>query len=114
MLGLQVAAPGDGVVKLVAGLFQDVNGFGVGDAAEVRVCHMVQPVDQTLVHEGVEEIHLVRALFHDEADDIFNHVFRQVHVVVQVSKAISGSIIQNSAAWRWVLEFSARKVGPKV
>ena len=29
-------------------------------------------------------------------------------------KAISGSIIQNSAAWRWVLEFSARKVGPKV
>ena len=28
--------------------------------------------------------------------------------------AISGSIIQNSAAWRWVLEFSARNVGPKV
>ena len=28
--------------------------------------------------------------------------------------AISGSIIQNSAAWRAVLEFSARKVGPKV
>ena len=31
------------------------------------------------------------------------------------ANAISGSIIQNSAAWRWVLElFSARKVGPKV
>ena len=30
------------------------------------------------------------------------------------AKAISGSIIQNSAAWRVVLEFSARKVGPKV
>ena len=29
-------------------------------------------------------------------------------------KAISGSIIQNSAAWRVVLDFSARKVGPKV
>lgn len=28
--------------------------------------------------------------------------------------AISGSIIQNSLAWRVVLEFSARKVGPKV
>ena len=27
---------------------------------------------------------------------------------------ISGSIIQNSAAWRVVLERSARKVGPKV
>ena len=29
-------------------------------------------------------------------------------------KAISGSIIQNSAAWRDVFEFSARNVGPKV
>ena len=29
-------------------------------------------------------------------------------------KQISGSIIQNSAAWVFVLEFSARKVGPKV
>ena len=29
-------------------------------------------------------------------------------------KAISGSTIQNSARWRVVLEFSARKVGPKV
>ncbi len=28
--------------------------------------------------------------------------------------AISGSIIQNSLAWRVVLEFSALKVGPKV
>ena len=30
------------------------------------------------------------------------------------AKAISGSTIQNSAAWRGVLLFSARKVGPKV
>ena len=28
--------------------------------------------------------------------------------------AISGSTIQNSARWRLVFEFSARKVGPKV
>ena len=33
---------------------------------------------------------------------------------LSVAKAISGSIIQNSAAWRWVLLRSARKVGPKV
>jgi len=30
------------------------------------------------------------------------------------ANAISGSIIQNSARWRRVFEFSARKVGPKV
>ena len=33
---------------------------------------------------------------------------------VRSAKAISGSIIQNSARWRVVFEFSARKVGPKV
>ena len=32
----------------------------------------------------------------------------------RTAKAISGSIIQNSAAWRCVFESSARKVGPKV
>ena len=30
------------------------------------------------------------------------------------ANAISGSIIQNSAAWRGVFEFSARNVGPNV
>ncbi len=29
------------------------------------------------------------------------------------TNAISGSIIQNSVRWRRVLDFSARKVGPK-
>jgi hypothetical protein len=29
-------------------------------------------------------------------------------------RRLTGSIIQNSARWRAVLEFSARKVGPKV
>ena len=33
---------------------------------------------------------------------------------VSSKKAISGSTIQNSARWREVFEFSARKVGPKV
>ena len=34
--------------------------------------------------------------------------------ILRSMKATSGSIIQNSARWRGVLEFSARKVGPKV
>ena len=36
------------------------------------------------------------------------------HPPSSVQNAISGSIIQNSARWRAVWEFSARKVGPKV
>ena len=41
-------------------------------------------------------------------------VLGQVALSSRSAKAISGSIIQNSARWRLVLEFSARKVGPKV
>jgi len=32
----------------------------------------------------------------------------------RLAKAISGSIVQNSARWRLVFEFSARKVGPTI
>ena len=40
--------------------------------------------------------------------------FREIGVVLRSQNAISGSIIQNSARWRGVFEFSARKVGPNV
>ena len=45
VLGLQVDAPADGVIKLVAssdGLLQDFDGLGIGDAGKVGVCHVVQ------------------------------------------------------------------------
>ncbi len=40
--------------------------------------------------------------------------FRTLHIRSEIGKGISGSIIQNSARWREVFEFSARKVGPNV
>ena len=44
VLGLQVDAPADGVIKLVTGgdcLLQDLDGLGVGNAGEVGVGDMV-------------------------------------------------------------------------
>jgi hypothetical protein len=47
-----------------------------------------------------------------------NRCFRNSSAIARApsrsQKAISGSTIQNSARWRLVFEFSARKVGPKV
>ena len=40
--------------------------------------------------------------------------YTHLDVYKRQAKAVSGSTIQNSARWRLVLEFSARKVGPKV
>ena len=56
MFGLQVAAPVDGVLKLVVVLFQQGDGVGVGDAAEFVVQDVVQTVKQSLVNEFVEEV----------------------------------------------------------
>ena len=51
---------------------------------------MLQPLLQALVHEGVEEVHFVRALFHDVVDDILDHGLGGVHVVPQVGKGHLG------------------------
>ena len=67
---------------------------------------MVQPLQQAFVHEGIEEIHFLRRALHHIGNDVLDHVLCQRHIVTQIS--------QNSAACRVVLEFSARKVGPKV
>ena len=44
MLSLKVAAPGYLVVELVVVLLQDLNGLGVGNAAELGVHNIVEAV----------------------------------------------------------------------
>ena len=90
MLGLQVAAPLHLVVELVVVLAEDLHSLGIGDAAEVGVGHVAQTFHQTLVHEGVEECHLIGALVHDVVDDILDHVLGQVHVVFQIGESDLG------------------------
>ena len=52
------------------------------------------------------------------ASSVLNTCFSSASASVALSdrsaNAISGSTIQNSARWRLVFEFSARKVGPNV
>ena len=95
-------------------LLQNLHCFRVGHPAKVGAGHVLEALQQALVHKGVKEIHLLGAALQDGADHILNHVLGHVHVSGQVTEGHLRSIIQNSAAWRWVLEFSARKVGPKV
>ena len=52
--------------------------------------------------------------FSNAAKVYFNRASANAALSERLAKAISGSIIQNSAKWRLVVEFSARKVGPKV
>ena len=47
---------------------------------------MVQPVQQTLVYELVEEVHFLGSSLQNVGDDVFDHILRQAHVVVQIRK----------------------------
>jgi len=86
VLGLQVDAPLHGIVKLLTALFQQVHRFRVAHPAEVGGGHMLQTLPQALIHELVEEVHLLRALLHHIADDILDHVLGGVHIAVQIGE----------------------------
>ena len=46
----------------------------------------MQPVQQSLVDELIEEIHLLRRLFQHIADDVLQHRLGQIHIVLEICK----------------------------
>ena len=86
MLGLEVGAPLHLVVEFVVVLFEQLHRLGVAHPAEVGGGHMLQPLLEALVHEGVEEVDLVGALLHDGADDVLDHGLGHVHVALEVAE----------------------------
>jgi hypothetical protein len=86
VLGLQVGAPVHLVGELVVVLLEDLHRLGVGHPAEIGGGHMLQPLDETLVHELVEEGHLVGAALHGAADDELNHGLGHIHVALEVGE----------------------------
>ena len=87
MLGLEIASPGYFIFEFVVVLFQKFNCFGVGDMAEIRAGHMVQAFQQALVNEGIKEVHFFRRMLQNIADNIFQHCFRQIHIVLQICES---------------------------
>ena len=86
MLGLQVAAPVDRVLKLCVMLLQNLHGIGIGNVTKIGVQHMVQPLQQTLIDKGVEEVHFLRSMLQNVGDDVLDHILGQMHIVFQISK----------------------------
>ena len=90
VLGLQIHTPFHLVLELVVVLLQQLHGVGVADAGKLGVHQSVQPLQQTLVEELVEEGHLVRALLQHIADHILHHGFGVIHVIGQIRKGHLG------------------------
>ena len=87
VLGLQVAAPGYLVFEFVVVLFQKFNGLCISYMCKIGICHMVQAFQQSLVHEGVEEIHFFRSVLQNVIDHVFQHRLGKIHIVLQVCES---------------------------
>ena len=77
MLGLQVDAPADGVIKLVASsdcLLQDLDGLGVSvTRAKSELATWSRRSEQTLSTNLLEHIELVGAGCHNVLEDVLEH-----------------------------------------
>src|SRR5207302_9611378 len=65
------------------------------------------------VHIWFKAFHSFRQRLENWGNDGRQNPLRSVMTSASFAKATSGSTIQNSMRWRLVLDFSARKVGPK-
>ncbi len=60
----------DGVIELLAALYEYIHCLGISDAAKVVADDVVQTLQQPLVDKGVEKLHLLRAALNGAVDDI--------------------------------------------
>ena len=86
MLGLQIAAPEDLVVKLVVVLLEKLDCLGVGHMTEFARHDMVEAVEQSLVDELVEERHLLGRVLQHVGNDKLDHILGDAHVIRQIGK----------------------------
>src|SRR5260370_7480895 len=57
-----------------------------GESLKWSLEHEIESPEQFLVHKLREEFHLFRTVFADVYDQIFYHLFREIHVAVQIAK----------------------------
>ena len=114
VLRLQIDTPLDRELEFFVRALQNCDGLAVVHAHEFRVDDPFQFRDQSLLDALIEEGDVLRPLAQHFSKANFSNRSARVASSDKSAKAISGSIIQNSARCRLVFEFSARNVGPKV
>ena len=82
MLCLQIASPEYFVVKFIVVLLQKLYCFCVSNMTKLRIDHMVQSVQKSLINKRIEEIHLFRCILQYITDHIFQHCLCKIHVVI--------------------------------
>ena len=83
MLGGEIHAPVNRVLKLLAAVFQDSDGIGVIHLSKISGDETLQTVDSVFVYALGEELHVIRTLFQYRLEDVLEHRFRQTSNIVQ-------------------------------
>ena len=86
MLSLQIDSPFHRVFEFFSALFQNFNGFGIADTSEFVRDDISKAIQKTFVHKRIEKCHFLRAALQHRIDNIFDHCFRSVHIVVEIGK----------------------------
>ena len=114
MLGLQVDAPFDREFEFLVGPLEYLDRLAVIHVHEFRADDPLELRDQPFSMRWSKKARSSCLSFSSAAKVYFKSASANAALSERSANAISGSIIQNSARWRLVFEFSARKVGPKV
>ena len=83
---LQVAPPVAGEFELAARSLENLHALGVIQPLEFVVQHEVEPLDQTVVPHLVHELQILAAVLQRVADQVFQEILGQLHVVLQLVK----------------------------
>jgi hypothetical protein len=111
---LQVDAPLDRELEFLLRPLEHRDRLAVLHAQELRADDPLEFRDQPFSIRSPKKARSSCLSFSNVSKVYFSNPSANVALSERSAKAISGSIIQNSARWRLVFEFSARNVGPKV
>jgi hypothetical protein len=114
VLGLQVDTPVDRELEFLVRPLRHFDRLAVIHMHEFRADDPLEFRDQPLLDPGRRRRDPPVFSFSNAAKVYLSNASANAALFERSAKAISGPIIQNSARWRPVFEFSARKVGPKV
>ena len=71
----------------MAAFDEDVDGFRVGAADEGSIGDVLEAFAQAFVDELAEEVHVAALVVEHGADEVFDEVFRKVHVSLQIAES---------------------------
>ena len=90
VLGLEVAAPVNGIYELFARLFQQFDSLGISNSAEFVADEFFKSCFQTLFKVCVKESYLIGALFKYGTDNVLYHILGYLDNVFQFCESYLG------------------------